>query len=69
MLHYWYMVTLKRLRLRKLLSQDRLAKLSGVSRTTVVAIENNQHKPQPLTIQKLANALGVDPSEIDDHDT
>ena len=62
------MITLKKLRIKKLLSQDKLAKLSGVSRTTVVAIENNLHKPQPLTIQKLANALGIDPSEITDDD-
>ena len=62
------MVALKKLRLKKLLSQDKLAKLSGVSRTTIVAIENGQHKPQPLTLQKLANALGVDPSEIEDND-
>ncbi|MFC2006406.1 helix-turn-helix transcriptional regulator [Chloroflexota bacterium] len=62
------MTTLKKLRLKKLLSQEKLAKLSGVSRTTIVAIENRQHLPQPLTIQKLANALEVDPTEIDDHD-
>ena len=62
------MVTLRELRLNKLWSQAKLAKLSGVSRTTIVAIENNQHAPQPLTIHKLAKALGVDPREIDDHD-
>ncbi len=62
------MLALKKLRLKKLLSQDKLAKLSGVSRTTIVALENNQHEPQPLTLQKLANALGVDPSEIEDND-
>lgn len=62
------MVTLRELRLNKLWSQAKLAKLSGVSRTTIVAIENNQHAPQPLTIHKLAKALGADPREIDDHD-
>jgi len=62
------MVTLRELRLNKLWSQAKLAKLSGVSRTTIMAIENNQHAPQPLTIHKLAKALGVDPQEIDDHD-
>lgn len=62
------MITLRELRLNKLWSQAKLAKLSGVSRTTIVAIENNQHAPQPLTIHKLAKALGVDPREIDDHD-
>ena len=62
------MATLRELRLNRLLSQAKLAKLSGVSRTTIVAIENNQHTPQPLTIHKLAKALGVDPTDIDDHD-
>ena len=62
------MISLKKLRLKKLLSQDKLAKLAGVSRTTIIAIENSLHNPQPLTIQKLANALGVDPSEIEDDD-
>lgn len=62
------MIALKKLRIKQLLSQDKLAKLSSVSRTTIVAIENNLHNPQPLTIQKLANALGVDPSEIEDDD-
>jgi transcriptional regulator with XRE-family HTH domain len=60
------MLTLKRFRLKRLLSQDKLAKMSGVSRTTIVAIENGRHIPQPLTIHKLANALGIDPSEFDD---
>ena len=62
------MSTLRELRLNRLLSQAKLAKLSGVSRTTIVAIENNQHAPQPLTIHKLAKALGVNPTEINDHD-
>lgn len=62
------MSKLKYLRLKKLLTQARLAEVSGVSRTTIVAIEKGQHSSQPLTLHKLANALGVDPKEIDDHD-
>lgn len=62
------MTTIRELRLKKLWSQAKLAKLSGVSRTTIVAIENNQHTPQPLTIHKLAKALDVNPTDIDDHD-
>lgn len=62
------MTTIRELRLKKLWSQAKLAKLSGVSRTTIVAIENNQHTPQPLTIHKLAKALHVNPTDIDDHD-
>ncbi len=63
------MPTLKELRLNRLLSQAKLSKLSGVSRTTIVALENNQHPPQPLTIHKLAKALGVNPTDIDNHDS
>ncbi|WP_432763315.1 helix-turn-helix transcriptional regulator [Dehalococcoides mccartyi] len=59
------MATIKELRLRKLWSQAKLAMMSGVSRTTIVAIENNQHTPQPLTIHKLAKALEVEPNQID----
>jgi transcriptional regulator with XRE-family HTH domain len=61
------MSTIKELRLKKLWSQANLAKRSGVSRTTIVAIENKQHIPQPLTIYKLAKALGVEPNEIENN--
>jgi len=59
------MMTIKELRLRKLWSQAKLAKVSGVSRTTIVAIENNRHTPQPLTIHKLAKALEIEPNLIE----
>ena len=61
------MLTIKELRLRKLWSQAKLAELSGVSRTTIVAIENNQHTPQLLTIHKLAKALEVEPNDIENN--
>ena len=59
------MATLRELRLERLLSQARLARLSRVSRTTIVAIENNQHNPQLLTLHKLAKALKVNPEDMD----
>ncbi len=61
------MATIKELRLRKLWSQAKLAKVSGVSRTTIVAIENKKHLPQPLTIHKLAKALEVEPNQIENN--
>ena len=68
----WYIIanmsTLRELRLKKLWSQAKLARLSGVARTTIVAIENEQHTPRLLTIYRLANTLGVDASELNDHD-
>ena len=63
------MATLRQLRLDRLLSQAKLALLSGVSRTTIVAIENSQHRPQDLTIHRLAKALKVDPEDIDHDDS
>jgi transcriptional regulator with XRE-family HTH domain len=62
------MAKVRDLRLKNFWSQDKLAKLSGVSRATIVAVERKQHKPQPITIHKLAKALGVEPDEIDDYD-
>ena len=61
------MSTLRELRLRKLWSQATLARLSGVARSTIVAIENDRHVPHLLTLYKLASALGVDVSELNDH--
>ena len=57
---------LRKLRLKRHLSQEKLAELSGVSRTTIIAMEKGKHPFQPLTLQKLADALGVEPNEVDD---
>lgn len=47
----------KVLRAKKELSQKQLAKLSGVSETTIVAIEKNKRKPNDITLIKLNNVL------------
>jgi transcriptional regulator with XRE-family HTH domain len=64
----WYIIVnmqnLRKLRLKKHLSQEKLAEISGVSRTTIIAIEKGKHPFQPLTLQKVADALGVDPTEV-----
>lgn len=59
---------IKKLRLKKHLSQDKLAKLAGVSRSTIIAIEKDKYIAQPLTLQKIADALEVDLSEVDVYD-
>lgn len=42
------------------LTQDQLAKLSGVSRQTIVTLENNgSHIVKSSTLLKLANALNT----------
>jgi transcriptional regulator with XRE-family HTH domain len=55
---------LKTLREEKYLSQRELAIAADVSPTTIFKLEANQAEPQPRTIRKLANALGVEPSQL-----
>ncbi len=46
------------------LSQQDLASKSGVAKSTIVRIENGQHKPNWVTIRKLAGALECDVSGL-----
>ena len=55
---------LKQLRDERFLSHRELARLAGVSPTTVLNIEKNETEPQRRTIRKLASALGVEPSKL-----
>jgi transcriptional regulator with XRE-family HTH domain len=57
---------LKQLRDERFLSHRELARLAGVSPTTVLSIEKNETEPQRRTIRKLAAALDVKPSELVD---
>jgi transcriptional regulator with XRE-family HTH domain len=57
---------LKQLRDERFLSHRELARLAGVSPTTVLSIEKNETEPQRRTIRKLAAALGAEPSELVD---
>jgi transcriptional regulator with XRE-family HTH domain len=41
-----------------------LADISEVSLATISSIENKHRSPNPSTIRKLAQALGVEPAEI-----
>lgn len=52
------------LRATKELTQKRLAKLAGVSESTIVAIERNQRKPNDITLIKLNNVLTNGDREI-----
>lgn len=45
------------LRATKELTQKQLAKLAGVSESTIVAVERNQRKPNDITLIKLNNVL------------
>jgi transcriptional regulator with XRE-family HTH domain len=53
-------------RVRRAMTQTQLAEKAGVGINTIVRIERNQTEPRPPTIRKLADALGVDPSELVD---
>ena len=59
------MLTLRQLRENKFISQEDLARKSGVAAATINRLENGHHKPRFATIRKLAKALGVEPVVID----
>lgn len=55
---------LRGLRDARFLSHRELAKLAGVSPTTVLNLETGRAEAQRRTIRKLAEALDVDPREL-----
>jgi transcriptional regulator with XRE-family HTH domain len=55
---------LKELRRERVLSLRELEERSGVSYNTIWRIEDGRQGAHPRTVRKLANALGVDPSEL-----
>ena len=60
---------LRELRERAALSQEDLAKRSGVSRATIADLEADKRPSRPSTRRKLAEALGVAPAELMDSET
>jgi DNA-binding XRE family transcriptional regulator len=55
---------LKRARLAKAMNQRQLAERAGVTKTTLVQLENNRSQPHPSTLGKLADALDVSPADL-----
>lgn len=55
---------LKRLRLKKKLSQGDLSKSLGVDRAYISNIENGRMNPTLSTLEKIAGALGISSSEL-----
>src|SRR4029450_4858145 len=55
---------LKELRRERVLSLRELEERSGVSYNTIWRIEDGRQGAHPRTIRKLAEALGVDPTEL-----
>jgi len=54
---------LRDVRLKRALSQEELARLAKVSRTTIIKLEGGRDA-WPKTVRKLAKALKVDPAEL-----
>lgn len=57
-------MNLKAIRVKKKLSQYRLAKVSGISQGLLSAYESGKKKPGMDNIIKLATALGVSITEL-----
>ena len=58
------MERLKELRRERVLSLRELEERSGVSYNTIWRIEDGRQGAHPRTVRKLADALGVQPSEL-----
>jgi transcriptional regulator with XRE-family HTH domain len=55
---------LRELRLASGMSQPELARRAGISQSFLSQLERGRHEAGPSTVRKLAEALGVDPSEL-----
>ena len=60
------MPPLREVRIRRLLSLRELAKRANVAQRTIVEAEAGRQVPQPRTMRKLAEALDMDPMEVDE---
>jgi predicted RNase H-like HicB family nuclease/lambda repressor-like predicted transcriptional regulator len=58
------LLQLREIRERGSLTQQELAKKSGVGRATIASLEAGYRRAQPKTARRLAAALGVDPAEL-----
>ena len=58
------MERLKELRRERVLSLRELEERSGVSYNTIWRIEDGRQGAHPRTVRKLAEALGVEPSDL-----
>lgn len=48
----------------KCLTLEKLSKITGVSQVTIARMKNGSQKPRPITIGKIAKALGIKPEEL-----
>lgn len=57
--------SIKTIRKQKGISQKQLAEQTGLSVNAIQDFEYGKYKPKIQQVQKIANALGVHPSQID----
>ncbi|OGJ00660.1 hypothetical protein A3G98_00315 [Candidatus Nomurabacteria bacterium RIFCSPLOWO2_12_FULL_37_8] len=55
---------LREVRLKKKLSQGDLARILGVHRSYISGLERGRRNPSLVTIQKIAQALKVNPKDL-----
>lgn len=55
---------LREVRLKKNKSQGDIARILGVHRSYISGLERGTRNPSPLTVQKIAKALGVKTEEL-----
>ncbi|MDP8952501.1 MAG: helix-turn-helix domain-containing protein [Actinomycetota bacterium] len=51
-------------RKRSRLTQEELARISGVNRVTIARLETGASKARPGTVRRLARALKVEPTDL-----
>ena len=55
---------MRRLRRERALSQRDLSRMTGIAFDTISRLETGKQRAQPRTIRTLAEALGIEPSEL-----
>ena len=51
-------------RIKRNLSQEQLAEMAGIGRTTLTSVERNISSPTLDIVEKISNALGYEPNEL-----
>jgi transcriptional regulator with XRE-family HTH domain len=46
------------------MSQRKLAEAAGMSQRAIIDLKTDRREPHPSTLEKLAEALGVEPAEF-----
>ena len=57
-------IVISRLRVEKGLTQERMSGLAGIARSHLVALENGEKTVKLDTMWRIADALGIKPSEL-----